>query len=114
MQVADMAYGFELPVAMMNCPGEFMAHLAAALPNHIMMEVVRAGRSACFTVDTRIEDGDIILGETPGLGMVFDEERLARLEVEALSGGPGLGGWGRRRGAGLVEIPFGGEPEDQG
>jgi L-alanine-DL-glutamate epimerase-like enolase superfamily enzyme len=114
MQVADMAYGFELPVAMMNCPGEFMAHLAAALPNHIMMEVVRAGRSACFTVDTRIEDGDIILGDTPGLGMVFDEERLARLEVETLSGGPGLGGWGRRRGAGLVEIPFGGEPEDQG
>lgn len=113
MIVADMAYGFELPVAMMNCPGEFMAHAAAAMPNHLMMEAVKAGRSVCFTVDTRIEDGDIIIGETPGLGMVFDEAKLARLEVEALSGGPGLGGWPRRRGAGLVEIPHGQEPEDR-
>jgi L-alanine-DL-glutamate epimerase-like enolase superfamily enzyme len=113
MMMADVAYGFELPVAMMNCPGEFMAHLAAALPNHLMMEVVKAGRSVCFTVDTRIEDGDIVIGDTPGLGMVFDEEQLARLEVERLSGGPGLGGWGRRRGAGLVEVPVGSEPEDR-
>jgi L-alanine-DL-glutamate epimerase-like enolase superfamily enzyme len=113
MIMADVAYGFELPVAMMNCPGEFMAHLAAALPNHLMMEVVKAGRSVCFTVDTRIEDGDIVIGDTPGLGMVFDEEQLARLEVERLSGGPGLGGWGRRRGAGLVEVPVGSEPEDR-
>ena len=34
-----------------------------------------SGREACFTVDTRIEDGYIILGETPGLGMVFDEAK---------------------------------------
>jgi L-alanine-DL-glutamate epimerase-like enolase superfamily enzyme len=113
MIVADMADGFERPVAMMNCPGEFMAHLAAALPNHLMMEVVKAGRSICFTVDTRIEDGEIVLGDTPGLGMVFDEEKLARYEVEALSGGPGLGGWPRRRGAALVAVPFGREPEDR-
>ncbi len=104
MQVADLAYGFELPVAMMNCPGNFMAHLATALPNHLMMEVVAAGREACFTVDTRIEDGYIVLGETPGLGMVFDEERLARLEVERLTAGVTVGSWGRRRGAGLFEV----------
>lgn len=113
MMMADVAYGFELPVAMMNCPGEFMAHLAAALPNHLMMEVVKAGRSVCFTVDTRIEDGDIVIGDTPGLGIVFNEEQLARLEVERLTGGPGLGGWGRRRGAGLLEVPIGSEPEDR-
>jgi L-alanine-DL-glutamate epimerase-like enolase superfamily enzyme len=105
MQVADLAYGFELPVAMMNCPGNFMAHLAAALPNHSMMEVVQAGREVCFTVDTRIEDGYIVLGETPGLGMVYDEEQLARLEVETLTPGITLGSWGRRRGAGLFVVP---------
>ncbi|MBI4220359.1 MAG: mandelate racemase/muconate lactonizing enzyme family protein, partial [Chloroflexi bacterium] len=32
MQVAHMAYGFELPVSVMNCPANFMAHFAAALP----------------------------------------------------------------------------------
>jgi L-alanine-DL-glutamate epimerase-like enolase superfamily enzyme len=105
LQVADMAYGFELPVAVMNCPGNFMAHLAAALPNHSMMEMVQAGREVCFTVDTRIEDGYIVLGETPGVGMVFDEEKLARLEVEQLSPGISLGSWGRRRGAGLFIVP---------
>ena len=34
MMVADMAYGFEIPVSLMNCPANYMAHLAAALPNH--------------------------------------------------------------------------------
>ncbi len=43
MMVADMAYGSELPVSLMNCPANYMAHLAAALPNHNMMEVLDAG-----------------------------------------------------------------------
>jgi L-alanine-DL-glutamate epimerase-like enolase superfamily enzyme len=105
MQIADFAYGYDLPVALMNCPGDFMAHLAAALPNHMMMEVVRAGREVCFSVDTRIEDGYIVLGDSPGLGWVFDEERLAKLEVETLTPGVKLAGWGRRRGGGLFIVP---------
>ena len=113
MQVADLAYGFELPVAMMNCRGSFMAHLAAALPNHLMMEVVGAGREVCFSVDTHIENGDVVTGETPGLGMVFDEEALGRFEVDRLTPGLKAGGWGRRRGAGLYEVPVGEEPEDR-
>jgi L-alanine-DL-glutamate epimerase-like enolase superfamily enzyme len=109
MQVADMAYGFELPVALMNCPGHFMAHLAAALPNHMMMEVVQAGREVCFSVDMRIEDGYIVLGDSPGLGWEFDEQKLAALEVEALTPGVTLGSWGRRRGGGLFIVP----PDEQ-
>ena len=109
MQIAHLAYGFDLPVALMNCPGDFMAHLAAALPNHMMMEVVRAGREVCFSVDTRIEDGYIVLGDRPGLGWVFDEEKLAQLEVETLSPGVKLAGWGRRRGGGLFIVP----PDEQ-
>jgi L-alanine-DL-glutamate epimerase-like enolase superfamily enzyme len=109
MQIADLAYGFEKPVALMNCPGDFMAHLAAALPNHFMMEVVRAGREVCFTVDTRLEDGYIVLGDKPGLGWEFDEEKLAALEVDALTPGITLGSWGRRRGAGLFNVP----PDEQ-
>ena len=89
-----------------------MAHLAAALPNHSMMEVVEAGRSVCFTVDTRIEDGYIVIGETPGLGMVFDEEKLKALEVERLSPGIKLAGWGRRRGAGLLYEVGPNEPDE--
>ena len=109
MQIADLAYGFELPVALMNCPGNFMAHLAAALPNHLMMEVVEAGREVCFTTDQRIEDGYIVLGDSPGIGWVFDEEKLKALEVDTLTPGVTLGSWGRRRGGGLFVVP----PDEQ-
>ena len=84
LQVADLAYAFELPVSMMNCPGHFMAHLAAALPNHIALEVVfeRAEPEEVVTVDTRIEDGYIVLGNTPGNGIAFNEEGLKRFAVK--------------------------------
>ena len=105
MQVADLAYAFELPVSMMNCPGNYMAHLAAALPNHMMMEVVAAGRDAVFTADNHIEDGWIVLGDSPGLGITFDEEKLERFAVDQPSSDATPSPAGRRRGAGLYEVP---------
>lgn len=107
LRVAHMAAGFELPVAMMNCPGNFMAHLAAALPNHLMMEVIEGGREPCFEVDNWIEDGCIHLGPSPGLGLRIDEARLAAIEIDPAKPAP-LGGlaWGRREGAGLVRVPL--------
>lgn len=107
MQVADLAYAFELPVAMMNCPGNFMAHLAACLPNHVMMEVIDAGRDAVFTHDTHIEDGWLVLGDQPGLGIRFDEDKLIAHAVEQPSPGAGPSPNGRRRGAGLYEVAHG-------
>jgi L-alanine-DL-glutamate epimerase-like enolase superfamily enzyme len=105
MQIADVAHGFELPVAMMNCPGNVMAHLAAAIPNHIMMEVVGAGRQAGMSqVDNHIEDGWIVLGNAPGSGIVFDEAKLAQLAVQAPSRDGGASPWGRRPGAGLYAV----------
>jgi L-alanine-DL-glutamate epimerase-like enolase superfamily enzyme len=104
MQVADMCYGFELPVCMMNCPGNFMAHLAAVLPNHMTMEVVDPGMDVAFTYDNHIEDGWIILGNKPGIGIEFDEAKLDKLSVKAAS--PSRGIPGRREGAGLHIVPF--------
>ena len=69
-QITNFAYAYELPVSMMNCQANFMAHLAAALPNHLAMEVVDPGREHCLHFDSRIEDGFIHLGESPGLGTV--------------------------------------------
>ena len=104
MMVADLAYAFELPVSMMNCPANFMAHLAAALPNHMMMEVVAVGRDLAMQVDQKIEDGWIVLGDSPGLGITFDESKLDALAVDKASPGTGASPWGRRRGAGLYEV----------
>jgi L-alanine-DL-glutamate epimerase-like enolase superfamily enzyme len=98
LKVADVAYAYEVPVTMMNCPASFMAHLAAVLPNHIMMEVLDNGRDAVFTRTHDIEDGWIVLTDEPGLGFTFDQEKL---DAHAVQEHGGMFGWGRRQGAGL-------------
>ena len=107
LMIADLAYAYEIPVSVMNCPGNFAAHFAAALPNHIWMEVLDAGRVAGFSIDTRIEDGWIVLGDSPGSGIVFDEEFIRRNAVtDPSTADTGLAA-GRRRGAALYEIADG-------
>jgi L-alanine-DL-glutamate epimerase-like enolase superfamily enzyme len=103
MQVAHLAYAYELPVCIMNCPGHYMAHLAAALPNHLMMEVVAAGRDVCFTSSARIEDGWLVLGDAPGLGLVFDDAKLDALAVDPSTPEVTLPP-GRREGAGRYVV----------
>ena len=111
LQVAELAYAFDLPVAMMNSPGSYLAQVAAALPNHLMIEVLEAGRGNIFDRDLVLRDGHIHIGERPGLGMVLDEARLAAAEAQARAasatdGAPatGAGAPGRRAGAGLIEV----------
>ena len=103
MKVADLAYAYEVPVTMMNCAANFMAHLAAVLPNHIMMEVLDNGRDAVFTHTHEIEDGWIVLNDEPGLGFTFDQEKL---DAHPVTESAGLFGWGRRQGAGLYIAGF--------
>jgi L-alanine-DL-glutamate epimerase-like enolase superfamily enzyme len=105
LQIADLAYAFDRPVTLMNCPGNFMAPVAACMPNHIGMEVVDAGRDICFDVDSTIEDGWIVLGDSPGNGITVNEEQLAALEVDRFSPGIKAGSWARRAGAGMYEVP---------
>ena len=107
MKVANMAYAYELPVAMMNCPGNTMAHLATNLPNHMMMEVVDNGRELFFNTDHHIADGKIILGDKPGFGIDVDFDKLNELKVEKHSipkheSYP----FPRREGAGLIIKPL--------
>lgn len=105
-QVANMAFAYELPVTMMNCHANFMAHVAAALPNHMMMEVVDPGREQCINFKHTIEDGFIRLSDDPGLGISIDEAALAELqenppEPERRRRNP----FQRRQGAGRFVVP---------
>jgi hypothetical protein len=68
------------------------------------MEVVGAGREKVLHVDNHIEDGWIVLGDEPGLGISFDEDRLASLPSDVPTAGSKATLWGRRRGAGLFEV----------
>ncbi len=106
MKVANMAFAYELPVAMMNCPGNTMAHLATSLPNHFMMEVVDNGRELFFDTDHNIENGDIVLGDSPGLGITVDFEKLKKLSVKTHSVlKDKIIPFPRREGAGLIIKP---------
>lgn len=100
LQIAAIAYGFETPVTMMNCPANFLAHVAAVLPNHIMMECLDNGRDAVLTHSHPIEDGWIVLNDEPGLGFTFDQKKLDAHAVTQ----PGRFGWGRREGAGMYLV----------
>ncbi len=103
LMTADMAYGFELPVAMMNCPASFMAHVAAALPNHMMMEVLDAGVEQGVMHRHTLEDGYIVLSDDPGLGIAFDEAFVAAHAIDTPSSNVKMP-FPRRRGAGLFEV----------
>lgn len=82
LRIAEMSDALGIPVALVNCPGRYAAHVAAVLPNHLTMEVIDAGRDAAFRSDHHLEGGWIILGDASGLGITFDEERLAALAVD--------------------------------
>jgi L-alanine-DL-glutamate epimerase-like enolase superfamily enzyme len=110
LMTADLAYAFELPVAMMNCPASFMAHVAAALPNHMMMEVLDAGAEQGVQHRHIIEDGYIVLSDDPGLGISFDLDFLTTHAIDAPSSRVKMP-FPRRRGAGLFVVPPG-EPEE--
>ena len=110
MKVADMAYGFEIPVSVMNSPVNYMAPVASAIPNHIMLEIFHDRDAGILSTNTKIEDGYIVLGNTPGSGLQIDERSLNMSEPTRSRKWSGLAS-GRRRGAGLIPVSPG-EPID--
>ena len=110
MKVADMAYGFEIPVSVMNSPVNYMAPVASAIPNHIMLEIFHDRDAGILSTDSKIEEGYIVLGNTPGSGLQIDERSLNMSEPTRSRKWSGLAS-GRRRGAGLIPVSPG-EPID--
>ncbi|MBZ0289315.1 MAG: mandelate racemase/muconate lactonizing enzyme family protein [Anaerolineae bacterium] len=102
LMVAELAYAFETPMSWMNCAANHLAHVAAAIPNHITMEVLQAGRDKILNHNHRIVDGWIVLSDAPGLGIEFDPEKLAAHTVATPSPAPRSG---RRVGAALYQVP---------
>ncbi len=100
-QVANMCYAYEIPVTMMNCPANFMAPLAASLPNHNMMEVVDPGREAAFdSWDNHVEEGWIVMGNKPGLGIEISEDKIKKMQKDNFDRNSAFP-FPRREGAGL-------------
>lgn len=104
LQVARLAQAYGVRVSMMNAQANYMAHVAAAIPNHWMMEVVDPGREQCLKFDNRIEDGYIVLGDAPGWGVEVDEAKLRALQAHPPAG-HGEFPFPRREGAGRYVVP---------
>jgi L-alanine-DL-glutamate epimerase-like enolase superfamily enzyme len=104
MQIAHMAHLHGLQVSMMNAQANYMAQVAAALPNHNMMEVVDPGREHCLIWNHRVEDGCIVLSDAPGWGIEIDEKRLKELQTHPPKG-RGKFPFPRREGAGRYIVP---------
>lgn len=103
-QVAHLAAAYHLPVSMTNCQANFMAHVAAALPNHTSMEVIGTNRDQGLSFDNQIEDGFIVLGQSKGFGVEIDREKLAALQASPPPG-PIQFPFPRREGAGRYLVP---------
>ena len=80
MKVAHMAEAFNLPVVSHLAP-EVLAHAVAAAPNGLTVEYM-PWSFPLFREVPRVEDGQIVLPQAPGLGLEFDEEALDAFAVE--------------------------------
>lgn len=105
LQIADAAYGFELPVTLGGSAGNFHAHLATAMPNHMIMEVGEVEPDPVYNTDVRLDDGWLIPGNRPGNGIELDQDKLNEHKVDKLAPASEASPFGRRRGAGLYEVP---------
>jgi L-alanine-DL-glutamate epimerase-like enolase superfamily enzyme len=100
--VAELAEAFARPVTMGNDPGRAMAHLAASLAHHTVMEVFDMGRDAALINPLQIEGGCVVLNDDPGSGIVFDLDFLENHRADRMPGKSLAGSYLRARDAGLV------------
>lgn len=82
LQVADAAFGFELPVLLCAAPGNMHVHLATVMPNCMAIEVIEPAVAAlAIDGDVTFADGRGLCGNAPGNGLRIDRKLLARHSV---------------------------------
>ncbi|WP_419999004.1 mandelate racemase/muconate lactonizing enzyme family protein [Streptomyces boninensis] len=86
LRVANLAHAFDLPVSPVGYCANPVAHAAAAAPNHLAIEVQDLGFPDGLAVDQSFEDGQVVLGYEPGLGIAVDEEAVRKVAGAADSG----------------------------
>ncbi|MFD6136643.1 mandelate racemase/muconate lactonizing enzyme family protein [Isoptericola sp. NPDC060257] len=77
LRVSVLALGRDLPVSPVGYNANPVAHASAAVPNHLVTEVQDLSWPVGLRVDQEIQDGGIVLGDAPGLGIEVDEELIA-------------------------------------
>lgn len=79
MKVAHMAEAFNLPVVTHLAP-EVLQHALAAVPNGLTAEMM-PWSLPLWRNPLTIDNGELVLPQTPGLGLEFDEDALKHMVV---------------------------------
>ncbi|HZQ00519.1 MAG TPA: mandelate racemase/muconate lactonizing enzyme family protein [Reyranella sp.] len=79
MKIAGMAEAFNLPVVSHVMP-EMLVHVIAACPNGLTVEYM-PWMLKLYEETPKIEDGQLVLPNKPGLGLKFDEKVINRSKV---------------------------------
>lgn len=77
LRVATLAHAHDLPVSPVAYNANPVAHAAAAVPNHLAFEVQDLLFPVGLDVDQEFDDGGIVLGDRPGIGIVVDESQMS-------------------------------------
>jgi L-alanine-DL-glutamate epimerase-like enolase superfamily enzyme len=85
LQLADAAFGYELPVTLAAVSGNIHVHLAAVMPSLMSVEVIMPEPGdGTVTSDVRIESGWGIAGDTPGTGLAFNRNVAGHVSLEPI------------------------------
>ena len=79
MKVAGMAEAFNLPVVSHLVP-ELHVHLIAAIPHGLTVEYM-PWTLRLYEETPRLENGQLLVPDTPGFGLAFDQAALKRYQV---------------------------------
>jgi len=69
LQIADAAYGLELPVTLAAAVGNIHAQVAGVMPNCMSVEIVDPEPPGWLASDVRVAGGWAIAGDAPGNGL---------------------------------------------
>jgi L-alanine-DL-glutamate epimerase-like enolase superfamily enzyme len=76
IQLADAAFGFELPVALSSYPGHLAVQFCSALPNAMSVAIGEDASGKFVRSTVTFENGRAVAGEEPGNGLVIDRDAL--------------------------------------
>jgi L-alanine-DL-glutamate epimerase-like enolase superfamily enzyme len=90
LRVAALAHAHDLPVSPIGTTPLGLVHAATAVPNHMATELQDLTPPEGLAIDVQVEDGHFVLGDSPGLGVVVDEQAIALVATPAppLRAGP--------------------------
>lgn len=83
LRVAVTAHSRDLPVSPVGLTANHaVTAAAAAVPNHLSAEVQDLGAPFGLTLDQEFQDGGVVLGDRPGVGIEVDEAAISRARAD--------------------------------